>query len=155
MPRAFRLLKEKWAGEPLSGEGARTIGGRWNLPGTACVYTASTPELTVLEAFVHVGSDGAAIRWALVTIDIPDDVVHIPAKGSLPSDWVDTPVSPSSQKYGTDFAASGIAAVLAVPSVIMPDSSNYILFCTHSDFGRINVIDTRSYSFDPRMWKTP
>jgi RES domain-containing protein len=40
----YRGHHPRWAFSPLSGEGARRYGGRFNRPGVAALYTASSPE---------------------------------------------------------------------------------------------------------------
>lgn len=46
----YRALNPRWMREPLSGEGARRHGGRFNLRGRAALYTALDPMTAVAEA---------------------------------------------------------------------------------------------------------
>jgi RES domain-containing protein len=46
----FRAHHPKWAFDPLSGEGARMYGGRFNALGTPALYTSLTPEGAWAEA---------------------------------------------------------------------------------------------------------
>ncbi|WP_415183879.1 RES family NAD+ phosphorylase [Phaeovulum sp.] len=50
----YRALNPRWAAEPLSGEGARRHGGRFNRPGRSALYTA-THILTALREAGQVG----------------------------------------------------------------------------------------------------
>ena len=54
--KVYRLSKTKFA-EDLTGEGARLNGGRWNHILTACLYTAESRALAVLEYTVNVNID--------------------------------------------------------------------------------------------------
>lgn len=47
--RTFRVVPPRWAHEPLSGEGARRHGGRFNPPGTAAFYSALDPHTAYAE----------------------------------------------------------------------------------------------------------
>lgn len=46
----FRAHNPLWSWDPLSGEGARRHGGRFNRPGLAALYTATSPIGALLEA---------------------------------------------------------------------------------------------------------
>jgi RES domain-containing protein len=46
----YRAHHPKWAYDPLSGEGAKRYGGRFNRPGIPALYTALTPECAWAEA---------------------------------------------------------------------------------------------------------
>ena len=52
-----------WALDPVSGEGARARGGRFNRPGIAALYTSMSPETAWLEA-----QQGFAFKAQPVTI---------------------------------------------------------------------------------------
>jgi RES domain-containing protein len=49
----YRLVKERFLNTPLSAEGARRYGGRWNPVGVGILYTSASPELALLEQLVH------------------------------------------------------------------------------------------------------
>ncbi|MCU0895722.1 MAG: RES domain-containing protein [Rhodospirillales bacterium] len=46
----YRAHNPEWAWSPLSGEGARRHGGRFNRPGVAALYTSLSPLTALLEA---------------------------------------------------------------------------------------------------------
>lgn len=46
----YRALNPVYAREPLSGEGARRFGGRFNRPGRAALYTSLAPETAIRES---------------------------------------------------------------------------------------------------------
>ena len=54
MPAVYRIQKRQHLDSLLTGMGAQLYGGRWNPIGVPMVYTASTPELALLESLVHV-----------------------------------------------------------------------------------------------------
>jgi len=74
---AFRLVRPEYA-LGLDGEGARLAGGRWNSPGTALIYCASSPALAALESWVHLPitmrvRDGLPLL-VLVSVFVPDEM---------------------------------------------------------------------------------
>lgn len=46
----YRALNPIYAAEPLSGEGAKQYGGRFNSKGTAALYTSLSPETAIRES---------------------------------------------------------------------------------------------------------
>lgn len=46
----YRALNPIYAAEPLSGEGAKRYGGRFNSKGTAALYTSLSPETAIRES---------------------------------------------------------------------------------------------------------
>jgi RES domain-containing protein len=57
----WRICRARFAADPLSGEGARVFGGRWNPKGTRLVYTAGSQSLATLKvlgsAWVRAGKE--------------------------------------------------------------------------------------------------
>lgn len=45
----YRHMAPKYAAKPLSGEGARQVGGRWNPPGIATLYLATERATAIAE----------------------------------------------------------------------------------------------------------
>ena len=150
--QVWRLAKA--ARPTFDGEGARLYGGRWNHLGVPVVYTSNSLSLAVLEYFVHLDIDLAPTLVA-IPADIPDTigVLHVGAS-ALPPDWRHTPAPAALANLGSTWARERATAVLAVPSVLVPTETNYILNPAHPDFGRIIVGAPVTFSLDPRMLKT-
>jgi len=149
--RAFRIAKARQAARAFDGEGARFAGGRWNLPGDAVVYASSSLALAALETFVHLGDEGRTIRFAYFTVVIPDRVV-VERCTRPPRGWRTEPPSEATMRHGSEWLKSGRAAVLEVPSVLVPGETNLLLNPAHVDFGKLRITRPRAFSFDPRLW---
>lgn len=155
MIEAWRLEKEKYAGEAFTGEGARRVSGRWHHQGIPVIYVSGSLELSILEKFVHLGFDASHIKFMYFKIEIPDTVsVEMLDAARLPPDWVAEPPAKSTKNLGSDWANKAETAVLRVPSVLAPRSWNYLLNPAHPDFKRLVISSPLPYKFDPRMWKT-
>ncbi len=48
--RVYRGFNPRWSYDPVSGEGAKRHGGRFNRPGVSCLYASASPETAWLEA---------------------------------------------------------------------------------------------------------
>jgi RES domain-containing protein len=111
-------------------------------------------SLAALELFVHVDVDIVPPDLVAIPADLPDrmssDTVKIE---SLPRDWRRYPAPEALQDIGTAWAAKGSAAVLAVPSAVIPEERNYLLNPAHRDFKLIRLGRPLPFDFDPRTWK--
>ena len=148
MTRVYRLVRAERARDVLSGEGARLYGGRWNPPGVAVVYASESRALAVLEAFVHLTLEARAMRFLLCTITLP-------ARARLQRQ-ANTRRAPSesSQEVGRAWVDDGKALALVVPSVIVPQETNYVLNVGHPQFAEVEVGRPESFSFDERLWRS-
>lgn len=153
---AFRALNPVWAGDPLSGEGARRHGGRFNPKGMPALYTA----LTVMGAIREVSQIGQPIQpTTLVTYDIDTGPVFdatdpsaLAARGLTPADiaaddWRLTMASgnlSAAQSLAGTLAAEGYTALRA-PSFARgsrPVDHNLILLAWGPDLpSRVTLID--------------
>ena len=150
MPRAWRLVRKKFAKTAFDGEGAAKFGGRWNSPGTRIVYASETLSLAALETLVHL-NPLVPIRYVCFPVDFDDCLVEkLPAK-KLPRDWKTQPPGPSIKAIGDAWAREACSAVLQVPSVLVPIESNLLLNPLHPDFGKIKLGKPQPFAFDPRL----
>lgn len=154
MMTVFRIEREKHLERALSGLGASLAEGfRWNSLGTRLVYTAESRALAVLEVSVHldISEDLPTDRYYL-EIEIPDDIamqeVHV---RDLPAAWNAYPPQLGTQAIGDDFVQESSAAVLKVPSSIVPQEFNYLINPLHPQARKIKVRKTTPMVFDTRI----
>lgn len=150
----WRIVAGRYRDHAFDGEGARLYGGRWNFPGTPAVYASTHLSLAALELLVHLDPD-----------TMPDDLVAIPARvppevgvdeldaSTLPEDWRRYPAPEAVQELGDSWLRSRSAAVLIVPSVVLPRERNVVLNPGHPSFSRLEIGDPESFELDPRLWK--
>lgn len=154
MITAWRLVKKSREKEAFSGEGARRYGGRWNHRDTAVVYVSDSLSLAALELFVHLGPAHKGMRFSTFSIEIPENKnVGTLQKTKLPGNWRAEPPPAACKDVGTQWVERGRAAVLRVPSVIVPIQYNYVINLNHHQFENFRITQQSDFSFDPRMWK--
>lgn len=150
----WRLVAERHAGHAFDGEGARRYGGRWNLPGTPAVYTSTHLSLAALELFVNLDPADAPEEMTAIPARVPKGVVVDELEAAdLPAGWRGYPAPQEVQELGSDRLDAGKAAVLLVPSVVIPAERNAVLDPRHAEFAAIEIGEAEEFSFDPRMWK--
>ena len=145
--RVYRVCSPAYAG--LDGEGARLYGGRWNSPGLAVVYTASSLALAILETRVHLRR--VPVDYVRLTIEIPDTVFH-PHEviaGSLDPKWrLDTVLT---RRIGDTHFSSAPLVPMKVPSVVVDTEWN-IVFSRDYAASHATIVDQEPIVMDARLW---
>lgn len=152
--RVYRIEREKYLEFTLKGIGAAlTEGYRWNSLNTYLVYTAESRALATLEVSVHLDlSEDLPTDRYYVEIEIPDDVEIVELDyNDLPEKWNSKPPVTETQFIGDDFVLQNDAAVLKVPSCIVPPEYNYLINPNHPDAVKIKVLSTKKIIFDSRI----
>lgn len=157
MMHVFRLQKAKFSSAEniLSGYGAELFGGRWNSVGNALVYTSATPELALLETLVHLEEFyfDELPAHVLATIEVPESAIIRVEVEELPNGWNSIYTSPTTQQFTNDWFKQQSSLVMAIPSVIVPISFNYLINPNHPRMQEIKVVESIPFSFDSRFFK--
>jgi len=136
----------------LAGDGALRTPGRWHTRGRRVVYCAESPAAALLEILVHFEIDiqDLPVRYRLLKIQVPDDVhVECVSADQLPADWpAKTEVT---RALGDDWLTRDSAALLTVPSAIVPETFNVLLNPAHPDARRIVIVQAGEHAIDPRL----
>jgi RES domain-containing protein len=149
--RAWRIVQAEHAATAFSGDGARKHGGRWNSPGLPVVYTAGSISLAMLEMLVHLPSQALLKRYVLFEVTFDEALVTAIDPQTLPRTWRTFPPPAAVQQIGDAWLPAEGSAVLRVPSVLVPDESNYLLNPAHRDFARITIGPKQPARLDPRL----
>ncbi len=152
--RVFRIERKKYLDTTLTGIGAsQTEGYRWNSRNTQLVYSAQSRALAILEVSVHLdlNEDLPTDRY-YIEIDIPDNLLLLELEiEDLPINWDAKPPISETQFIGDDFVIQNNAAVLKVPSAIVPFEFNYLINPNHPQAQNIKVISQNIMQFDGRL----
>ncbi len=151
--KAWRITQRRHIETAFSGEGARLFGGRWNSPGTPVIYAAQSQSLAILEVLVHLDTPALLEKYVLFEVEFGLTLVTDLDQSLLPKKWKSDPVPKAVQAVGDKWASSGGSVVLRVPSVLVPEESNFLINPRHPYFGSISISDPRSFQFDPRLAK--
>jgi RES domain-containing protein len=153
--RLWRIAADTpdWEAHDLSGKGAEISGGRWNRKGRPVVYSASTIALAALETTVHLNADDLPLNRFVVCLEVPPDLWAartVREATGLPVGWTARPEGKVSLDMGDAWLASEASALLAVPSVIVPEEDNVLVNPRHPDATRLRAFKLRPWFFDPR-----
>lgn len=137
----------------LSGMGAKLTGGRWNSIGTPVLYCASSIALATLETVHYLRAGGLPFNRYLVRVDIPDALWRArQTLDPLPGGWDAIPAGATARAAGDAWIASNSAALLLVPSVLVPDGSNVLVNPRHPDAAGIVATTVKRWHYDPRFF---
>ena len=154
MLTVWRLVTARFADSAFSGEGARLYGGRWNRKGVPLVYTSATQSLAMLEMLVQ--DQPLRARYMAIPATLPTGVrIDRITPDELPGDWRSLEAREHLQALGSDWAKGNSAAVLAVPSAVIPSESNYLLNPLHPSFARISIGEAQDLVTDLRLSRSP
>lgn len=148
----YRLVKTAYTGNAFDGFGARTYGGRWNSVGVSCVYLGSSRALCVLELLVHLTISDLSHNYAMLSLDIPENLIAELDKSSLPADWKDDPAPVSTKEIGDGWLSdihNGL--VLKVPSVITGEWNALFNPLHPAAPEALKTLNVEPFFFDPRF----
>jgi RES domain-containing protein len=135
----------------LSGAGAARSPGRWSDVGQAVLYTAPTIAIAVLETAAHIDDGGLPLNRYLVEISVPDTTWaarEILDTSKLDITWSAIPAGRGSVKPGSDWVRGGTAALLVVPSVIVPEEPAVMVNTGHPDAAGLKARIVRLFEYN-------
>lgn len=148
----YHLGTTKFA-DQLTGEGAKLHGGRWNLIGSACIYTSESKALCVLEYAANVQLEELPASLSITIYNLPDKSWKEFSGKELPENWTQIPVPQETKEWGSFHLQQAKYLALRLPSVVIPSEFNFILNPMHTDFKKIKITEIHSFSFDKRIKK--
>lgn len=151
MISAWRIVKARYAAAAFDGEGALRSGGRWNSPGRRVIYSSATASLAILEILAHLGSAKALTAWILIECRFEARLVISLDQSMLPPLWQRYPAPAEVQAIGDRWIDGGSSAVFGVPSVLVPQETNYLLNPEHPDFASIEILPAVPFPLDTRL----
>ncbi|MGH7806050.1 MAG: RES family NAD+ phosphorylase [Candidatus Binatia bacterium] len=135
----------------LRGMGGLRASGRWHTTGRPIVYLAEHPALCLLEALAHdLDPSDLPRRYRWLKVDTRPSTSIADATG-LPRNWMTDPAA--TRAIGDRWLAESRSALLRVPSVLAPESFNYLLNPAHARARGVRVAAAFSYPLDPRLMR--
>ncbi|MCH7512583.1 MAG: RES family NAD+ phosphorylase [Bacteroidetes bacterium] len=147
----FRITKQKYIRD-MSGESVWLYPGRWNAHNTPVIYTSESLALAAWEIAVRIDPINFPENLAYVKIKIPDDSIQVFSKTGIKASVIQQNISISA---GMDFIKKGKFIALKVPSVVIPESFNFMLNPYHNAYSsKVKIIDINPFRYDNRtsLW---
>ncbi len=137
----------------LTGAGGMLASARWHTAGRPIVYLAETPAGALLEVLVHLELDEAhrPATYQLLRVEAPDNVaVQRLDLASLSPEWRGK--ESETQGKGDLWLRAAESALLAVPSAIVPETSNWLLNPRHPDAALLRITHKLAAPYDARLF---
>ena len=132
----------------LEGGGGLVVEGRWHNAGKPVVYCAETPTLAVLEVLVHLQVEQPPRFYRWLRIETPPGLAHREWPAS--QDARDTQAT---RRWGDGWLEGGETALARVPTVIAPESFNWLINPRHPDAHAIKVVQSGRWPWDARLFR--
>src|SRR5277367_6161982 len=129
----------------LSGIGGLRAAGRWHHVGHAVVYLTETPASALLEVCVHTSASDVPPEFTLLKVEGPDLGVQSVKNNDLPKDW--RARLEVTRDFGTAWLEKNESLLLRVPSVIVPETLNFLFNPSHKHAAKFRITDVFSYPF--------
>lgn len=117
------------------------------------MYVASTRSLAALEMAVHLDRSTLLASFVLIPCHFDERLVTAVDRTRLPAHWRRDPPPPELAAVGDVWVKQARSAVLAVPSAVIDEETNFLLNPAQPDFSRIRIGDPQEFEFDQRLIK--
>lgn len=144
-------MAPRWAESAFDGVGASRAGGRWNSRGVRLDYLGGSLALTALELLVHLDHERALKEFVAIPVEFDSDIVLDVQASDLPEAWGARASLAHTQAVGDAWIARSASAILAVPSRVVPEETNYLYNPDQADAGGVRIGRPRPFRYDPRL----
>jgi len=151
--RFWRMLNIQFQTDPLSGEGARRLGGRWNKMGIPALYLGADHSTVIAEFYQKLDMPGTIVPYDVTSDRVADltdgrgNPREPQIEAALSAEWIKLAridgVEPPSWLLADRLIAAGADGAL-VPSAQRRGGTNLVLWRWSADGGegaRVKVID--------------
>jgi RES domain-containing protein len=134
----------------LTGLGGEKTDGRWHtaVRGKRVVYLSEHPALALVEVLVNLNGDPRdfpdTYQLLKVTVEDGTSVQLFKTRGA--------PNLEDSRSAGDAWLHAADTALLGVPSVVCPESTNYLFNPLHPDAKKVTVQWSRQVAYDQRLF---
>ena len=150
--RLYRIVRDKYA-DRLTASG---FANRWSKQNEWVIYAGSTRSLVSLELLAHRSAiKQHHYRYVMLVIAVKEvSWRHITTYRAdmLPENWRSLDAYPALQNLGSAWYRECKDLLLEMPSVLIPQESNYVINTQHPDFhSKVNLLEMEEFFWDQRL----
>ncbi len=148
--KVYRIVGKNRIDSAFDGEGSRVYGGRWNNKGISAVYTSDSLALSSLETIIHLPTYDLLENYVYFRISLDTKMVY---DSPTPVGWDERPNSSIARSIGDEWVTKNTSPAMKVPSILVPESYNFIINIHHPDYSDIRIDYPKPLIFDSRLKK--
>lgn len=150
MPTIYRIVHERYQNDPFSGEGGLHNKSRWASKGRLVSYASDHLATATLEKLAGVKRADLMTEMVYAKAEIASEEDVFPEE-ELPENWDALPSPNATRAVGDAWLDAGDRVLLRVPSVVLPDSYNYVVNVAPSDASELQVLEVAPLLLDNRV----
>lgn len=151
MPTIYRIVHERYSDVPFSGKGGLHNKSRWASKGQLVSYAADHLATATLETLAGVVRADLLTDMVYAKAELGAEQEDVLAADELPENWDALPASNATRAIGDAWLDAGDHVLLRVPSVVLPDSYNYVVNAAHPDASALEVVEVAPLLLDNRV----
>lgn len=151
MPTLYRIVHEQYRDAPFSGKGGLYNKSRWVSKGQLVSYASDHLATATLEKLTGVGRADLMEEMVYAKAEISSEHEAILPEEELPDAWDDLPAPDATRAVGDAWLKEEEHVILRVPSVVLPESDNYVVNAAHSEASDLQVVEVAPLLLDNRV----
>jgi RES domain-containing protein len=151
VPTIYRIVHERYRDDPFSGKGGLHHRSRWASKGQLVSYATDHLATATLEKLAGIVRADLMTDMVYAKAEIESEQEGVLAADELPEDWDALPASDATRVIGDTWLDAGSHVLLRVPSVVLPDSYNYVVNAAHPGMSDLEVVEVAPLLLDNRV----
>ncbi len=147
----YRIIHERYAEAPFSGEGGLHYRSRWASQGQRVSYAADHLATATLEKIAGVQRADLLTEMVYARAEIAVSHVMALPEEDWPEAWHVLPARGATRAVGDAWLEGRRSVLLRVPSGVLPHSYNYVINAAHPDANSLGVVETNPLLLDNRV----
>jgi RES domain-containing protein len=138
----FRIVKAKYASNPLHFPTTGHRPNRWNSENIPMMYFAASPSLAALEMQGAIADFGPYGLFRMFRVRIPTRCLEVLPDAEYPTDWKTDPHPISTQTLGSAWQKGRNSLGLLIRSARSPLEYNLLINPDHPDLSQMQIEET-------------
>lgn len=151
MPTLYRIVHKRYQDDPFSGKGGLYNKSRWASKGQLVGYASDHLATATLEKLAGVQRGDLMGEMVYARAEIDDAYTTALPREQLPENWRALPAPGETRQIGDAWLDEQASAVLRIPSVVLPESANYVINASHPDISHLQVAAVQPLLLDHRI----